>query len=51
MKWLKRIGIGVGVLLVLFVGFIVVFFYVLHPKSRAAPNVHAPTTPGFPRIG
>lgn len=45
MKWVKRIGIGIGVLLVLFVGFVVVFFYVLHPKSRAAPNVHAPTTP------
>src|SRR5436189_73357 len=45
MKWVKRIGIGIGVLLVLLVGFVVVFFYVLHPKSRAAPNVHAPTTP------
>lgn len=45
MKWVKRILIGLGVLLVLAVGFVVVFFYVLHPKSRDAPNVTAPKTP------
>jgi hypothetical protein len=45
MKWLKRIAITLGVLLVLAVGFVVVFFYLLHPKSRAAPNLTAPTSP------
>jgi hypothetical protein len=44
-KWLKRIAIGLGVLLVLVIGFVVVFFYLLHPKSRDAPNVKAPATP------
>lgn len=44
MKWFKRILIALAVLMVLAVGFIVVFFYVLHPKSRAAPTVTAPTT-------
>jgi mono/diheme cytochrome c family protein len=45
MKWVKRIGIGLGVLLVLAFGAITLFFYVLHPKSRDAPSVKAPTTP------
>ncbi len=45
MKWVKRIGIGLGVLLVLVVGFVVVFFYLLHPKMRDAPAVTAPTAP------
>lgn len=44
-KWLKRIGIGLGVLLVLAVSAIVVFFYVLHPELRDAPAVTAPTSP------
>ena len=44
MKWLKRIGMVLGVLLVLLVGFVIVFFYLLHPKSRAAPNMTAPTS-------
>jgi hypothetical protein len=45
MKWVKRIAIGLGVLLVLAVAFVVVFFYVLHPKLRDAPNMTAPRTP------
>jgi mono/diheme cytochrome c family protein len=45
MKWVKRILIGLGALLVLVTGFIVIYFYALHPKSRAAPNVTAPKTP------
>ncbi|HTL36567.1 MAG TPA: c-type cytochrome [Kofleriaceae bacterium] len=45
MKWLKRIATVLAVLLLLLAGFVVVFFYVLHPKSRAAPDMHAPTTP------
>ncbi|HUS30739.1 MAG TPA: c-type cytochrome [Kofleriaceae bacterium] len=45
MKWVKRIAMVLGVLLVLAVGFVVVFFYVLHPKSRSAPSMTAPNTP------
>jgi len=45
MKWFKRILISLAVLLVLATGFIVVYFFVLHPKSRAAPSVTAPNTP------
>jgi mono/diheme cytochrome c family protein len=45
MKWVKRIGIGLGILLVIAVSAIAIFFYVLHPKSRDAPSVKAPTTP------
>lgn len=45
MKWVKRIALGLGVLLVLAVGFVVVFFYLLHPKLRDAPTVKAPATP------
>lgn len=44
-KWLKRIAIGVGALLVLAFAAITVFFYVLHPKLRDAPSVQAPRTP------
>lgn len=43
-KWLKRLGLGVGVVLVLAVSAAMVFFYVLHPKLRDAPTVSAPTT-------
>ena len=45
MKWVKRILIGLLVLMVLGVGFLGVFFFLLHPKSRDAPTVTAPTTP------
>lgn len=44
-KWIIRIAIGLGALLVLAVGAIIVFFYLLHPKLRDAPKVTAPTTP------
>jgi len=44
-KWFKRIGIGLGVVLVLAVSAALVFFYVLHPKLRDAPVVTAPKTP------
>lgn len=43
-KWLKRIGLGLGALLVLAVSAALVFFYVLHPKLRDAPTVTAPKT-------
>jgi hypothetical protein len=45
MKWAKRIVIALGVLLVLAAAFVVVFFSVLHPKKRDAPDVKAPATP------
>lgn len=45
MKWVKRILIALLVLMVLAVGFLGVFFYLLHPKSRDAPTVTAPKTP------
>jgi hypothetical protein len=45
MKWLKRLAMVLGVLLVLAVGLVVVFFYLLHPKSRDAPKLTAPNTP------
>src|SRR6476661_5880386 len=45
MSWVKRILIGIAVVLLLAVGFVGVYFYVLHPKSRAAPTVTAPKTP------
>ena len=45
MKWVKRIVIGLLVLMVLAVGFVGVFFFLLHPKSRAAPTVTAPKNP------
>ena len=43
-KWFKRIGIGLGTLLVLAVSAALIFFYVLHPKLRDAPTVTAPKT-------
>jgi hypothetical protein len=45
MIWLKRLAMVLGVLLVLAVALVVVFFYVLHPKSRDAPKLTAPNTP------
>ncbi len=45
MKWVKRILLGLLVLMVIAVGFIGVYFYLLHPKSRDAPTVTAPKTP------
>lgn len=45
MKWVKRIAIGLGVFFVLAFSAVAIFFYVMHPKSRDAPNVTAPKTP------
>jgi mono/diheme cytochrome c family protein len=44
MKWVKRIAIGLGIFFVLAFSAVLVFFYALHPKSRAAPNVTAQKT-------
>jgi mono/diheme cytochrome c family protein len=45
MKWAKRIFLGLVLLIVLAAAGAAVFFYALHPKSRAAPDVKAPSTP------
>jgi len=45
MKWVKRIVLVLVALLAAAIATVVVFFYVLHPKKRDAPDVKAPSTP------
>lgn len=45
LRILKRILVGLGVLLLLGLGFVVVKFYILLPKVRPAQNLTAPKTP------
>lgn len=45
MKWLRRIGRIVGLLLVVAIAGVLVRFYALAPAKRPAPEVKAPSTP------
>lgn len=45
MKWVKRVGLAVVAVIALAVLGLVVKFYVMSPKMRAAPSMSAPKTP------